>query len=793
MSVVETIYVSSACNQVPGVIDWSRSNLVCYASCNVILIVDPDFGGSKVIRTLCGHSGRINAVKWFYNVLGHEELVSAAADGNVIVWSFDINSESYKPCVLSGHTSNVNTIDAIYDNNNVAIIVSASMDNTIIIWTRQSIKDEFVMKQTLKFDYDICISLKFTFLPKTNLLLLAASMDNSSIQLYLQDESMEIMFKKSLKLSKNEDWVRGMDFTVEETTGDLLLAAASQDHSVVIWRFQSISNQDSNINSSGEPSDSYDKLLSDFITTTQYGRFKVKTDSILYAHEGWVYSAQWQPGTTQLLTASIDKTVIIWEYSTEAKMWLESMRVGEVGGNTLGFYGGIFSPQGNNMLAYSYHGAFHLWNNNDGMWEPDRFVGGHFADVNDLQWSPDGDYILTVSNDMTARIHAPWTFLNEQVTWHEIARPQVHGHCINCVEITGRYKYISGAEEKIFRMFEAPKNFRQNFKQICQVQYDDEEEDVCPKGASVPSLGLSNKAIFTSNNDDAQKTSKKDPYPEESHFTETDLFAPPQEETLIQNTLWPELKKLYGHGYEVFAIAASKDKRFIATSCKSTSAEHAAIIIWDAKSFTIHDKLMSHNLTVVQLEFSPDSKRLLSVSRDRKWSIFENIEDSFKLVSMTDKKMAYHSRIIWCCAWSHDSKYFATGSRDGKAVIWEERPEETEIPYKHKAASEILNLTKESITAICFAPDLVEVHYLLAIGTENGFIRIYRWSKEGWDNTVTMDSTVAHHSTVKRLRFRPCFGRAGEKEKSKDVLQLASCSEDTSVRIYDLLLNFFQV
>ena len=37
------------------------------------------------------------------------------------------------------------------------------------------------------------------------------------------------------------------------------------------------------------------------------------------------------------------------------------MRVGEVGGNTLGFYGGLFSPDGECIVAHGYQGAFHVW------------------------------------------------------------------------------------------------------------------------------------------------------------------------------------------------------------------------------------------------------------------------------------------------------------------------------------------------------------------------------------------------------------------------------------------------
>lgn len=43
-------------------------------------------------------------------------------------------------------------------------------------------------------------------------------------------------------------------------------------------------------------------------------------------------------------------------------IWDEKLRVGEVGGNTLGLYGCQFSPDGKSILAHGYQGAFTLWN-----------------------------------------------------------------------------------------------------------------------------------------------------------------------------------------------------------------------------------------------------------------------------------------------------------------------------------------------------------------------------------------------------------------------------------------------
>lgn len=66
----------------------------------------------------------------------------------------------------------------------------------------------------------------------------------------------------------------------------------------------------------------------------------------------------------KLLSSSFDKTLIIWEPNLDDGMWTEKVRVGEVGGGGLGFYGGKFSPDGNSIIGHSYTGSFHIWNYN---------------------------------------------------------------------------------------------------------------------------------------------------------------------------------------------------------------------------------------------------------------------------------------------------------------------------------------------------------------------------------------------------------------------------------------------
>lgn len=53
-----------------------------------------------------------------------------------------------------------------------------------------------------------------------------------------------------------------------------------------------------------------------------------------------------------------------------------------------------------------------------------------------------------------------------QPTWHEISRPQIHGYDMQCLALVGRFQFVSGADEKVLRVFQAPKNFVENFANI---------------------------------------------------------------------------------------------------------------------------------------------------------------------------------------------------------------------------------------------------------------------------------------------------------------------------------------
>lgn len=145
------------------------------------------------------------------------------------------------------------------------------------------------------------------------------------------------------------------------------------------------------------------------------------------------------------------------------------------------------------------------------------------------------------------------------------------------------------------------------------------------------------------------------------------------------------------------------------------------------------------------MKFSPNDRYLLSVGRDRKWSVFEKTADEatvqFTLIACTDKTNGVHTRIIWTCDWTHNSAIFATGSRDGKLVAWHRSKNEIDSNsslgcYKSISTFEMKN---ESITAVAFAK---QGEYFAAIGLELGRIEIFTLlCDSGWSRLFTIDQS----------------------------------------------------
>lgn len=96
--------------------------------------------------------------------------------------------------------------------------------------------------------------------------------------------------------------------------------------------------------------------------------------------------------------------------------------------------------------------------------------------------------------------------------------------------------------------------------------------------------------------------------------------------------------------------------------------------------------------------------------------------------------------------------------------------------------------TVEAATAVAFSHIDLDQRRRVAIGLENGHILIYSSTVENpseWELELTIDSSNAHVDQIHRVAWRPLTTEEGGVIKK----QLASCSEDHTSRILNVLLK----
>ncbi|XP_014211711.1 probable elongator complex protein 2 [Copidosoma floridanum] len=793
---VKTRYISCACNRLPHAVDWGQNNLVCYAANYAVAICDPHdklFG--SILSTLHVHTDRVNVVRWIKSMtfpIIETELITGSCDGTAIIWTASNltcgNFEAKETLLVDGPVS---ICDAAYISakSSDLLACTCSIDGKLKIWVRfNCLKVELV--QAINFSKKLPTEARLVILPpkldnSTNVILFIA-LDDSTVDLYLAsfihedvNQNNDMSFIKVQTLVGHEDWVTCIDIVLNDDES-LFAATSSKDSTVRLWKISQVTNSTkTNKGKKLKPKKLYFLM--------QNKEYEIVLESILFGHDSWVYEVHWHPMVKrngkysqplELLSCSLDKTAIVWKISNNTGVWSEIVRVGEVGGNSLGFYGCKFGPNGKNILAYNYSGSFHMWEYQENFqnWKPRLIPNGHYNSVVDLCWDSKGRFLITASKDQTTRIHVPWPISNQEESWCQISRPQIHGHDISCLAILKPHIFASGAEEKVVRIFTAPLIFK-NYLLSLMDEVSDVEFKGIVEAAYLPDLGLTNKAGYEVNLHNSTDTS--------SNSSDFNYEEPLLEEELIRKTLWPEFQKLYGHGYEIFSMAARHDGTLLATSSKSTSFKHAAIILWDTKLWCQSDKLLFHQLTVTQMAFSPDDQYFLSVSRDRCWALYSYQNHKYELLMSSLQKESFHLRIIWSCSWTNDSKYFATGSRDGKVGIWSKNIANNKKPL---LVTDFCS-NGSSVTALAFAPSKIsnKFLYVLAIGFEHGCIDIRKIEQVGksncyeWVQLSFLNTSQAHHAAVKRLCFRPNF-------RNEHVLQLASCGMDGVVKLHDVVL-----
>lgn len=794
-------FASTSCNRRPNALSSLPSQkLAAFASHNNIVVLSTTT--YAVISVLPVTRAPINCVK----LIDHDGvgifLVAVAEDGFMTIFQRDFSQTSHFHRVSSHalHSTSCNSFDVVHGHTpSTPFLLSSISDTELTLWevsTEFSAVVKVASHSFLNRSGSPSMLLESVTMHRVDSQHVLIALSGSDRHFHLFHSSPSCNLEQLCKVPAHKDWIRALTFA-PSPVHEPILATASADNTVRLFRIHKPVD--------GDPPQPLHLQFS--LGNTKW---EVKALALLDEHTAPVHTVSFLPPPEtstpsdtplHLLTSSLDGTVAVWQIDLPNPIC--AARFGLLGGHSAhapGFFGAIFSKDDpTEIIAHSFTGALHRWSASPGTYTYSALpaVAGHFHTVTDIAWSPDGSFLLSASMDKTARIFAP----DQDGRFYECARPQVHGHALFAVAFCSRsgLRYVSGAEERMLRVFDAPSAFHlPGCKPATAV-------GKTATSASLPELGLSNTAIFAqeqkhkgSNGDGTGDVSEDVATSNRSVVSNDDMRVVsfgvqraegdiPLEEDLKQKTLWPEAAKLYGHGHEIVSVATDPDGSTLASACHAQAAKDAEIILWDPATGVEAGRLRAHELTVTQLRFSPSGKSLLSVSRDRSVFVYErqnegNGKGKFDTVLHLVKA---HTRGIFSCTWVTES-LVATGGRDKFLRLFnvsksEGGSKDSREIYKRKFESSVT-----ALDCLCHGEQNI-----LSIGLESGDWLLVALNIDDGGKITADDIFHAGEfrcgGRITQTKWQPKPSKEDKNESDASLLGFGS--EDQSVRVYHVMFT----
>ena len=273
----------------------------------------------------------------------------------------------------------------------------------------------------------------------------------------------------------------------------------------------------------------------------------------------------------------------------------------------------VFSPDGQSIVTASDDHTARIWSTATG-----RLLAkleGHTSRVNSVAFSPDSHWIVTASDDHTARI---WNAAAGKL----LATLEGHSEAVNSVTFSpDATRIVTASDDRSIRIWNAVTG-----------QPLDELEGHSRRV---------NCAVFSP---DSQRI----------------VTASDDQTAQIWDVSRGILAKLEGHAGSVINAVFSPDGQRIVTA----SDDHTARI-WNAFTGELLSKLEGHADAVNSAQFSPDGQRIVTASNDHSARIWNSATGHLLA------KLEGHTGRINNAAFSPDGRQIVTASDDYTARIWD--------------------------------------------------------------------------------------------------------------------------
>jgi WD40 repeat protein len=399
-----------------------------------------------------------------------------------------------------------------------------------------------------------------------------------------------------------------------------------------------------------------------------------------------------------------------------------------------------FSPDGNLLVTASEDKTARIWNRLTGTQMIE--LKGHQCAVTSAAFSPDGNLLVTSSQDKTARI---WSV----VTGKQIAKLKGHEDKVYSAQFSPDGNYlVTASEDKTARIWSAV-----TFEQLAILEG---HEDRLQSAAFSPD----STHVVTASDDKTVRIWDVASHTQVFHTFKghddavLDAGFSPDGRSVVTASydktarVWDfehdeEIALLKGHTDWVLRAEFSRDGKHLVTGSRDKTAR-----IWEWTQPEI-EAFKGHEDRVLSTAFSPDGRRLVTASADKTARIWDT--ETFAQIGV----LTGHEKPVISAAFSPDGKRVVTASFDNTARIWNAA---TYTPIK------VLNGHSDQVYDATFSPDGKRV----ATASQDQTARI--WDAETGNLIGLLEG---HSATVRSVAFSP------------DGQRLVTASWDHTVRIWD--------
>lgn len=390
-----------------------------------------DVPSGCVLSTLRGHDGDVAACAFSPD---GTRIVTASYDRTLRLWDVETGRAI---TALHGHSAEVVACDFSPDGKEV---VSASKDRSVRLWDATT-DDE--VKVTAEHRNQICAC---TFSPE-GAVVATASKDKTSI---LWESSLG---RYRATLAGHRGAVAACVFSPAGTC----LVSASIDNSLRVWNTATgnqtavLSGHTGSVLSCAISPDGKDVLSSSLDGTLKLWDLAVGTERATLHAKGEVSYCGLSPDGARIVSLSED-TVTLWD--RRGALELDSVKL------QAGATGAAFCPDGRRLVLFSYWGEITLWDISRRLRRIGAFQGTGYAEraVADCDFSPDGDVLVSASEDATLTVWQCRTF-------ETLATLEGHKRGVRVCKFSPDGRYIaSGSRDGVLILWD-----RSTFTNLCEI------------------------------------------------------------------------------------------------------------------------------------------------------------------------------------------------------------------------------------------------------------------------------------------------------------------------------------